>query len=89
MIALVGIEDGHACIVTDVVGIEDVLACIVTDLVGIEDVLAFFVTDLVGMPGPKSLAVSSRCRHLHMDRVYVMAGLTLSLNFHAHIQECA
>ena len=48
-IALVGIEDGLECIVTDVVGIEDVLACIVTDVVGIEDGLAFFVTDLVGI----------------------------------------
>ncbi len=47
LIALVGIEDGLACIVTDVVGIEDGLACIVTDVVGIEDVLALIVTDLV------------------------------------------
>ena len=36
LIALVGIEDGLACIVTDVVGIEDGLACIVTDVVGID-----------------------------------------------------
>ena len=43
---------------------------------------------LSDVPGPESLAVSSRCRHLHMGRVYVIAGLTVSLNFHAHIRMC-
>ena len=40
------------------------------------------------VPGPGSLAVSSRCRHLHTGRMVVMAGLTFSLNFHAHICMC-
>ncbi len=44
---------------------------------------------LSDVPGPESLTVSSRCRHLHTGRVYViMAGLTVSLNFHAHIRMC-
>jgi hypothetical protein len=40
------------------------------------------------VPGPESPAVSSRCRHLHAGRMVVMAGLTLSLNLHAHICMC-
>ena len=39
-------------------------------------------------PGPESLAVSSRCRHLHAGRMVVMAGLTFSLNLDAHICMC-
>jgi hypothetical protein len=40
------------------------------------------------VPGPESLAVSSRCRHLHTGRMFVMAGLTVCLNFHAHVYMC-
>jgi hypothetical protein len=47
LIALVGIKDVLACIVTDVVGIEDVLACIVTDVVGIEDVMCWHSSLLI------------------------------------------
>jgi hypothetical protein len=43
---------------------------------------------LSDVPGPEFLAVSSQCRHLHMGRVFVVAGLTLSLNFHAYIRMC-
>jgi hypothetical protein len=43
---------------------------------------------LLDLPGPESRAVSSRCRHLHVGRVVVMAGLTLSLNLHAHRYMC-
>ena len=41
------------------------------------------------VPGPESLAVSSRCLHLHAGRMVVMAGFwTLSLNLDAHICMC-
>ena len=43
---------------------------------------------LSDLPGSESLAVSSRCRHLHAGRMVFMAGLTLSLNLHAHICMC-
>ena len=47
MIDPVGIEDVLAFCVTDLVWLEDGLACIVTDVVGIDDGLAFCVIDLV------------------------------------------
>ena len=37
------------------------------------------------VPGPESLAVSLRCRHLHTGRVVVIAGLTVCLSLHAHV----
>jgi hypothetical protein len=40
------------------------------------------------VPGPESLAVSSRCRHLHMGRVVVMASFTVCLNLHVHRYMC-